>query len=146
MEHFFTRIVLFLKDVLNDILNNKESRNLAIRILLIVGFIVFIANLCSSPSSPPSSPTHSYTDSRIDAYTTSKRIIEKVLKAPSTATFQSYDKSMISVSGDTYTVNGYVDAQNSFGAMLRSYYTVRLKGSAYNWTIESVVFDSEKIR
>lgn len=138
-----TKVFLFLKDVLKDIMENKESRKLVIRILLIIGSIILIAHLCSSPSPSPLSYT---TDSEIDAYTTSKRTIEKVLKAPSTATFQSYNKSMVSVSGDTYTVNGYVDAQNSFGAMLRSYYTVRLKGSAYNWTIESVVFGGEKIK
>lgn len=109
-------------------------------VLSAIGLFIFLLVITTSSSGSYSS------DSEIDSYTTSKRIIEKVLKAPSTAEFQSYDKSMISVSGDTYTVNGYVDAQNSFGAMLRSYYTVKLKGSAYNWTIESVVFDGEKIR
>jgi hypothetical protein len=52
------------------------------------------------------------------------------LKAPSTAKFQdTFEQSVNSITGQTnaFEVNGYVDAQNSFGAMLRTYYTCDVK-------------------
>jgi hypothetical protein len=45
------------------------------------------------------------------------------LKAPASAEFPSYDERSIHQSGALWTVNSYVDAQNSFGAQLRTRYT-----------------------
>jgi hypothetical protein len=45
------------------------------------------------------------------------------LKAPSTADFPGYDERSISHSGVDWFVTSYVDAQNSFGAKLRTHYT-----------------------
>jgi hypothetical protein len=45
------------------------------------------------------------------------------LKAPASAAFPSYDEHAISHSGALWSVDSYVDAQNSFGAQLRTRYT-----------------------
>jgi len=45
------------------------------------------------------------------------------LKAPSTADFPPYDEHSIGHSGADWFVTSYVDAQNSFGAKLRTHYT-----------------------
>lgn len=61
------------------------------------------------------------------AWTCAKDIVLSSLKSPSTAEFCSYSEANILYNGGTaYTVYGYVDAQNSFGAMLRSNFTVTL--------------------
>jgi hypothetical protein len=62
------------------------------------------------------------------------------LKAPSTADFPSYSEQAISHSGALWTVNSYVDAQNSFGAKLRTRYTCTARFNAADATygIESV--------
>ena len=45
-------------------------------------------------------------------------------KAPATADFASYSDSAVVNKGDgTYIVVSYVDAQNSFGAKIRTRYT-----------------------
>jgi hypothetical protein len=58
-----------------------------------------------------------------------ENFIKDQLKAPSTAEFSPHGETRVAYNeaDDTYTVRGWVDAQNSFGAKLRSKYicTVR---------------------
>jgi hypothetical protein len=50
--------------------------------------------------------------------------IKSILKAPSTAEFPSVlDETVVNHGNGDYTVGTYVDAQNSFGATLRSRFT-----------------------
>lgn len=68
--------------------------------------------------------------------------VKQNLKAPSTATFSSIRETQIKRSGNTWTVSGWVDAQNSFGAMLRSEYTVKITFTSKNkYTIDSCIID-----
>lgn len=54
--------------------------------------------------------------------------VKNQLKAPSTAKFPWYDDSCVDSLGNSrYRVTSYVDAQNSFGAMLRSNYICELE-------------------
>lgn len=64
----------------------------------------------------------------IGAYVACKQFIEGGLKAPSTAVFASQSQSDITNTGDgSFRVNSYVDAQNSFGAMIRTDFTCTVK-------------------
>jgi len=57
-----------------------------------------------------------------------KEYVKRYFKAPSTAKFPSLLKSSVETTMDGYTVvSSYVDAQNGFGAMIRSNYVVKLK-------------------
>ena len=51
------------------------------------------------------------------------------MKAPSTATFPNFGDEGVVVAGDEkkYTVIAYVDAENSFGAKIRSKFLCNLK-------------------
>lgn len=55
--------------------------------------------------------------------------VKQSLKAPSTAKFpfSYYDATFNSLGNDMYEVKSWVDAQNSYGAMLRSNFTVSIK-------------------
>lgn len=58
------------------------------------------------------------------AYDACKSAVSDQLKAPSTADFQSeLDVDYRTTGGNNITVLGWVDAQNSFGAKLRSNFT-----------------------
>lgn len=59
---------------------------------------------------------------KIDAFVMSQEIVKQYLKAPSTAKFASYAGSIVTQEGNLFYVTSYVDAQNSFGAMLRNRY------------------------
>lgn len=70
-------------------------------------------------------------DLKADAYYMSHQFVEKLLKSPSTADFPNYHMNPDGVSvldngNGEYTVIGYVDAQNSFGATIRVGYTCQL--------------------
>lgn len=65
-----------------------------------------------------------------------KRYVELYLKAPSTAKFPYYEEFsawQTPENKDVWEVTGYVDAQNSFGAMIRSnwYVKIHVFGDSY---------------
>jgi hypothetical protein len=63
---------------------------------------------------------------KLDAQVMSQKFVGNRLKAPSTAKFQL--EPSVSHTGDgVYVVSSYVDAQNSFGSMLRMNYRCTLK-------------------
>ncbi|MFI8377184.1 hypothetical protein ACIGCH_24315 [Pseudomonas helleri] len=75
------------------------------------------------------------------AYVMSQTFVKRGLKAPSTADFGSYSESQVKpmpagASACKFLVIGHVDAQNSFGAMIRNRYIVtvaKAKGQD-SWT------------
>jgi len=105
--------------------------------LIITIWVMGKMNSCGSGSS--------YTpDPEIEAFTYSKSFVEKILKAPSTADFCSYSDATIYPSGTGYTVTGWVDAENSFGAMLRAEFSVELHKSGDNWLCDGLIFDGKE--
>lgn len=74
-----------------------------------------------------------------DAFVYGKEYVKLNLKAPSTAKFGSYGNSNVQhYTGCKFVVTGYVDSQNSFGAMLRSNYSVTLIPTGLGWTLEDI--------
>jgi hypothetical protein len=60
-------------------------------------------------------------ESAISAFSAAQGAIEEQLKAPSTASFASFrDSTVVKTSPGVYSIISYVDAENSFGAKLRS--------------------------
>lgn len=69
----------------------------------------------------------SYGHTRFDAMVIAEKEIKEILKSPSTAKFCSTSDATITRSGNTWTVEGWVDAQNGYGATLRKSFTVKFK-------------------
>lgn len=69
--------------------------------------------------------------------------IKKLLKAPKTADFPSITEWTFVKDKDKITIQSYVDAQNSFGAMIRSKFEFII---APDGTIQSLVFDGKKYK
>jgi hypothetical protein len=66
-----------------------------------------------------------------DAWVCAQDVVKKNLKSPSSAKFCLMSEATIHYNGEDgggsrYTVSGYVDAQNSFGATIRKNFTVNL--------------------
>ena len=75
----------------------------------------------SSSYSSSSSSSYISSDQEATAITLAQELVKKELKSPSTAKFPwSFSEYTVSRSGENWIVKGYVDAQNSFGAMIRS--------------------------
>lgn len=86
----------------------------------------YTGNSSSSGSSTDSSDSSDSgaRHSNAEAFTVAQAIVESDLKSPSTAKFCKVTEATITNSGDKYTVKGWVDAQNGFGAVVRKNFTV----------------------
>lgn len=69
--------------------------------------------------------------------------VKEVLKSPSTAKFPNYTEWGFKQEKNIFTVQGYVDAQNSFGAEIRSNFQFIIDMSSD--TIQSFIFDGEEL-
>jgi hypothetical protein len=67
------------------------------------------------------------TGSEAAAWTACERFVSDQLKAPSTAEFSGFDTKISDLGNGRYVVRGYVDAENSFGAMIRNDYLCRVE-------------------
>lgn len=67
------------------------------------------------------------TGSEAAAWTACERFVSEQLKAPSTAEFSGFDTQISDLGNGRYVVRGYVDAENSFGAMIRNDYLCRVE-------------------
>ena len=80
---------------------------------------------------------------RAGAWTAAKEFVERRLKAPSTAEFPWITSATIlPVEGCMYRVMAYLDAQNSFGAMIRSNWTAKVERIDGGWqAIEVLILE-----
>lgn len=93
-------------------------------IALSIVIIVAVSRLGDDGTNAPPKPEH---DS-MSAYYMSQQFAEKQLIAPSTAKFPPYSQNRVAdLGGGEYVISSYVDAQNSFGAMIRTQYLCTVK-------------------
>jgi len=88
--------------------------------------IVVIAILIIAIFNSKGCRSNSGSDIKIDAYIQSKEYVKSVLNSPSSADFDLNCQTELR-NDSTVLVSGYVDSQNSFGAMIRSTYIVKMK-------------------
>lgn len=101
-------------------------KKLRIFAIILLSFIVLTATGCGGSS------TTSETDWENFCEYQAKEMVKNRLKAPSTAKFSSV--TVISASSEGCEVTGYVDAENSFGANIRSYFRAEA-GSDGVWDV-----------
>ncbi|MEK7662166.1 MAG: hypothetical protein AAB355_01520 [Patescibacteria group bacterium] len=108
---------------------------------------LFDSRVQSAPVQTVQTPTvREYSNAEV--YAMAETIISPYLKAPSTAKFPSMSEVKISrLENDGFRVDGYVDSQNSFGAMLRSPFTTifQYSSSSDKADIYAVVLDGETL-
>ena len=77
-------------------------------------------------------------DHSVTAYVMSQRGVRANLRSPATADFPTINSVSVRANGDcTYSVNAYVDAQNGFGALVRTNYsaTMRRNRDTETWSL-----------
>lgn len=120
----------------------KKTSPLAWVVLII--FIIGFMGVCSSlntPSRPVSSePTET------QAGIIANNFVERQLKSPKSADFPMFDRVVQKTGPRSFRVVSYVDAQNSFGATIRTRFQCKLtyKGGEWadsnNWTLDDITF------
>lgn len=108
-----------------DIKNKRDDKLIKFLFYILIGGGVA---LFFTSSSSEEKKTKDYCSDSISAYVHSKDLIAKSLKSPSTAKFSSYsDTSVISNGECNFSIDGYVDAQNSFGAIIRTRFNATIR-------------------
>ncbi|QQG38052.1 MAG: hypothetical protein HYS26_00650 [Candidatus Kaiserbacteria bacterium] len=107
------------------------------------GYFVFFGE-----SSPPTNKP--YVPDEIELHVQAQQFVLRGLKAPSTAEFPIMPVHAGTDGNGSYQVISYVDSQNSFGAMIRSDWSVLMRLENESWILQKmiiggkVVFDSNQ--
>lgn len=82
---------------------------------------------------------------KIEAWNINKQFIEDRLKAPSTAKwgsmlgeFQDPRKCVTDLGNGRFECRGWVDSQNSFGAMIRTHFVSKVRHGSDGWYLEDL--------
>jgi hypothetical protein len=105
-------------------------------IVIVIVFLALATGSSDSGSSGQPRPEHD----ALSAWVMCQQFIEERLKAPKSADFPAgYDRFTTDLGDGRYRVKAYVDAQNSFGAEIRTNFecTVRYSGNQ-KWTLEDL--------
>jgi len=92
--------------------------------VLLTGLIMYNCMGGDGNRSPKSDSTK-----KIECYVQAKGIVKNKLSSPSTAEFPGayeYVKHITKIDENTFEINSYVDSQNAFGAVGRSFFTIRI--------------------
>ena len=124
----------------------------------IILVLVLMVNLNTSDTNTPA-PEQLSTEQitsmkKHDFAKLAKMNVEGTLKAPSTAKFDT--SPIVKLEDKTYSIDSWVDSENSYGAMIRSYWSVKAHyigkntreetGTGANWIIDEFIFDGNKIK
>lgn len=102
-----------------------------------------LEGLSSSPTSG-NGPTRTPSPDLFAAWVMCEQFVEDRLVAPTTAEFGSYDRSNVDYLGNNqYLVLNHVDAQNSFGAMIRQTYLCKVRDNTPDdtWSLLDLQID-----
>ena len=114
--------------------SNKSNVPILLAAILIVCVVgVCIMTLVSGGDKQEDKPD------KIGASIMCEEFLKDGLKAPSTAKFAQYRDGNVTQNGNQFTVVSYVDAENSFGAMIRTTYicVVEYTGNG-KWRLKSL--------
>ncbi len=126
----------------------KHSQKFWIAVIS-VGLVLFLASkMCSSPETKKDSATEikkGIDSTSLWYYSKSfaKDYVKQQLKSPSTAEFPDKDFKVWFEPDSTVTIKCAVDAQNSYGAMIRGNYYLKMKWKkdfkdSDNWTLITI--------
>jgi len=131
----------------------NSGKKILVTILILLFFIGIFNMNSSAPSSSStntsvntSSPEQTTSDRKVISIVFAEDVIKKTLKTPSTAKFVDVQAYELSNLKDVWAVNGYVDSQNSYSAMIRNQWEVQLDyRDGKGGTVKSILFDGKKI-
>ena len=116
-------------------------------ILVIIGFF-YLVKESNNKQFNYSQNSEQQLPAKDEAWVVSHGFVKQYLKSPASASFPMENVAVTNY-GSKYIVNAFVDAQNSFGALLRENYVVVMifKGGEWgdpnNWVLKEVAIDGK---
>lgn len=124
-----------------------EDRWIFVAIAVIVLLCILFGTRAGTGKTGGGSPkSYSTADYKSVCYSLAEEQVKKHLKAPSTASFCRMSEASFSKDEEnTYVMTGWVDAENSFGAKLRSNWGIKVKVSGEKMTMVRLIIDGETV-
>jgi hypothetical protein len=123
----------------------KQQATTAGCAILVAGllFAVLCAGVLTTRSGPSTPYFGSASDDVAAPITFAKEFVRQRLKAPATASFPwaFSDYNVINLSAGRWSVAGYVDTQNGFGATIRTRWTVEMEDQGGAWKLINAQID-----
>lgn len=120
--------------------SNAPKRNWIYSLFAFIIFLVFVGVIYSNINSDTEE------DRMMDAWVCAENVVRQNLKSPSSAKFCTYPEAIIKDKGNNeYMVTGWVDADNSFGASIRTDFTVTLTLTEKGYKNANCYFDDDSI-
>ena len=117
---------------------NKWLRNAGLALIAaMVVVLVFVFFVAPNQPQGPAEPTALSLEKT--AYTECKLAVLARLKSPSSADFPAFDPSYVTQGSPQYLVSAYVDADNSFGASIRTPWTCAATRLGSSFAADEVV-------
>jgi hypothetical protein len=109
----------------------------AILIVLAIGFFMLATNNRRSGTTPATPTSYSSKPDVSAPITYAQGFVRRRLKSPSSASFPwSFDEYNVTDLGlGHWRVSGYVDAQNGFGATIRTHWSVEMQDEGASWKL-----------
>ncbi len=134
-----------------------KKHQIGLIILAVIFVPIFMSALTASPTAnvPVERTAEEIAfQKKNDFASLAKMNVEMMLKAPSTAKFNT--SPTITEEDSIYSINSWVDSENSYGANVRSSWSAKAHyiggdsleetGTGANWIIDEFYFDGEKIK
>ncbi len=119
----------------------KQGKFTVLGFVVIAVIIFVLIRLCSEGNEPETPIPWNQKDNSATAWVYTQMYVKNHLKSTSTAKFPWGYSDYVDRIGTTYTIKSYVDSQNSFGAMIRTYFNATVKQvSEDNWEMVSFEF------
>jgi hypothetical protein len=110
-------------------MKNKKTLIIGLVIIIVLFWIALANNYIQKRNDPTTLKKDSVKieqQKAEEAYSAAIQLVEDQLKAPQTADFPILRKISYKHENNLWTFNGYVDSQNSFGALIRTDYTLEM--------------------
>lgn len=113
-----------------------ESLGILVGAIFVVPVLLWGMFSCSNSLTTPAKMDE------FGAHVACQEFVRRGLKAPSTADFAGYGDSVVSGGGGFFVVRSYVDAQNGFGAKIRTDWVCNVESRGKSWHLNDLSTNS----
>jgi len=113
--------------------------------LVVAAVAAMLTEGCGPGPTPAAQREQTLHENKIEMWVAAQGFVKRSLRAPSTASFgsvfgeyQDPDSCVTDLGGRRYRVRGWVDAENAFGAKVRSDFVCVVKDEGETWRLESI--------